>query len=704
MKKIYYYFIIILFCSIVLGLTISNFDSQSDSFNVTFTGNQNSTINLTIYKDANITNATFSISGNNIQINLSDYSSNNSLSLTSSENARDFYISPDGLRLYLTNGTYLQQYNCSDSWNISSCIDTGSLLDIETELDTFPNVFFSGVYFKEDGTEFWVYGSTQRRVYGFNCSTPWDLSTCTDQAETIGMSTYREGFYVSPDGKNVYTTDLENNLLVQQTCVNSWSISSCWDYPLGSSIPMQSDSSTDIFWEEDGREMYELRSPISGDYIIYKYSCSKAWNITTCDYTNNYINITGDEYPEYLFFKDDMTNLYLISKTNDKLYQYSNEGYTGTHPTNPYISLNNTQIWNYTEEFNTSEQTSDFSSTLNMALNSGNCDCEGCSLSGNNCTIPFTFHSDTIGVLEVSNLNITWNESINPNVTIVQPIGEKDSTNISYNVSVTDNHLLNTCKYWVTRGASLEVSNTTVTCSDSTTGTLYVSSVGTNYTFHFYAEDYSGNINISTSNFSTSSGAVIVEPPSGGGGSTIIQDSERGWIIEVADGIAVYEIVMAQGTTRNLDIDFENLGSSSKTITLSCEDVTGDICQYVTFDRPTFVLELLRDIPQSVDFKISLPEDIEKGNYQFNIKATDESNNQGAITVFLNVGNAGLPNLFFARLGSSTSFGVPYLLIFFPALILGFIAFARIFKDVNGRAVFTILASGVVSISLVFIL
>jgi len=195
-------------------------------------------------------------------------------------------------------------------------------------------------------------------------------------------------------------------------------------------------------------------------------------------------------------------------------------------PTNLTIKINNTQIFNQTGDYTTSNQTSDFSSTLNTALNNGSCDCSTCVLDGDNCIIPFIFHSDTAGILEVSDLDVTWSESTPPNLSISQPIGEKQSTEISYSVNATDNHDLQTCKYWVTRGASLEVTNTSISCDNIMTGVFYVSSQNTNYTFHFFVEDYSGNTNYSNSSFSTSLNAVIITPfPSGGGGSKIIDQT-----------------------------------------------------------------------------------------------------------------------------------------------------------------------------------
>lgn len=193
----------------------------------------------------------------------------------------------------------------------------------------------------------------------------------------------------------------------------------------------------------------------------------------------------------------------------------------GKYPINPFISINGTTIWNFTGVFNQSNnQSANFSAVLNAYL--GNC-----TYSNGICNVPFLFASNTSGILQYSAINITWNDTTSPLINITEPTGQKSATQINYTLNASDNWLLDKCLYWITRGASLEVANTTLTCSNNITGSAYVSSVGTNYTFHFWINDTSGNSNYTTSNFSTSSGAVIVTPPAtsgGGGGGSIIED------------------------------------------------------------------------------------------------------------------------------------------------------------------------------------
>jgi len=61
-------------------------------------------------------------------------------------------------------------------------------------------------------------------------------------------------------------------------------------------------------------------------------------------------------------------------------------------------------------------KTLDFSTAINSALNYGDCDCTGCNLVVNNCSVPFTFHSDSAGVLNYTGLNATYDLGLNVTV------------------------------------------------------------------------------------------------------------------------------------------------------------------------------------------------------------------------------------------------------------------------------------------------
>ena len=119
---------------------------------------------------------------------------------------------------------------------------------------------------------------------------------------------------------------------------------------------------------------------------------------------------SGNIYTIYISANESLTWSWARNATDTWLYKE----YAYNYPNNPYVQINNTQIWNHTGEFNSTyspNKTTDFATTLNNVINgtgSGNCPKGTLNTSTNNCTISFIFHSDSSGNLQYSDLNVTW--------------------------------------------------------------------------------------------------------------------------------------------------------------------------------------------------------------------------------------------------------------------------------------------------------
>jgi len=401
-----------LMVSVVLAVSISNFDGFATSENITFTGDENYTRNITIYKDANVTSAFMNLSSINLIDDIADSS---------------YCEVPLG-------------NDCSDIFGDDQNLSTSSV----------------------------VIAASPRDFY------------------------WRENYTIYANQTNINFTWKKKITSGQLSIAYCWNSSGAWDIILSTGTGGTTTESGSI--PLDCLNNTNLQIFIHFDY--------------------NLVGVAMEMFEGWITYYD---------KTN-----------------NTSILINNTQIWNHTGEFNSTfspNQTNDFSSVLNSALNSGACDCTGCVLTGDSCNISTIFHSDTAGILGYDAMSINWLEYTNPNATITQPSGSKDSLTVNYNVSVADDWATDTCIYWVTlsTGAS-HISNQTVTCNSEITGSFNVASDNTNYIFYFWVNDTSGNVNQTSSNFSTIKGAVILAGGGGGSSPPIAQVSvdrfERGKICQ----------------------------------------------------------------------------------------------------------------------------------------------------------------------------
>jgi hypothetical protein len=240
---------------------------------------------------------------------------------------------------------------------------------------------------------------------------------------------------------------------------------------------------------------------------------------------------------------------------------------------------------------------------------------------------------------------------------------------ISINANISSIADLDICYYNLNKTTGeevLEKGNTYLNCSDFTDN--HVLSGEGSYKLTIFANQSGGISSIKTQSFSYS------EPPpsggGGGGGGTVIIGGDAGWTMEVADGIASYTKSIPKGTQEDLTINFENIGDSSRELTLSCQDIKRDMCKYVTFPEETFTLPLIKDQKLTKIFTITIPDEIQTGEYQFNIVATDDLDRTGSITVNVATGNQGFLLTTFSKLPRKTISGIPYALIFIPELLI----------------------------------
>ena len=642
MKKSLYLLMIIGLIFLVGALQISNFNEFGTSEKLTFTGDENITRSISLSKNSNISSSSINLSA--------EY---DELVFISSAGA----FIDDDIVLY---GDYL--YFLSFATRQIRRLEMSNLGGGYTEIIDFDD---AGGYTEpfglvRDDSSWWVaftnphaivkYDDSWNEVSHFNIS-----SSLTRQLG--GMTSDETSFWVTDEIGNKILRYNKNGTYLETISIPS---------PFGVTYY------EDKLWVVDSWSDVKKYNT-NGTFIetINLNTSARIYSITN----NGTHFATGD---------------YSLKQWHPKVYVNMS--------TNPYISISGTEIWSYSGEFNLSNnKTDDFSSTLNTALNGGACDCTGCSLSGDNCTINFTFHSDTTGILEYSNINITWTEPVSPNLTITEPTGEYATTQITYNISATDNYQTDTCLYWVTRGASLEVANTSVTCSSEITGDLYVSSQNTDYVFHFFVNDTSGNSNYSNSSFSTALNATIITPPSGGGGSsTTIISGGADWTMEAGGRQGLFDVNLVIGSSQVRTILFENLGDESRTITLSCENQEGESgCKYVTFENNIINLPLIVDLKTSAEFKMTARDSSDIGSYKFNILAVDENGKEARVSVSLEIKETG----FFSKISARTEGGFPYLLIAIIAFIVGMFLSLFILKNskVKTKPLIAVIISAIAS-------
>jgi len=229
------------------------------------------------------------------------------------------FFKSDGTKFYIVGAITdtVYQYSCSTAWDVSTASYDSVSFSVATQ-DTAPN----GLFFKSDGTKFYIAGGATDNVYQYSCSTAWDISTASYDSKSFSITTQEtdpRGMVFKPDGTKFYIVGANQNKVLEYTCSTSWDIATAGQAAFY--VGGQDGTSQDVFFKPDGTKFYILGTNTD---TVYQYSCSTAWDISTASYDSKSFSVTTQETgPTGLFFKDDGTKFYIVGNVTDTVYQYS---------------------------------------------------------------------------------------------------------------------------------------------------------------------------------------------------------------------------------------------------------------------------------------------------------------------------------------------------------------------------------------------
>ena len=276
--------------------------------------------NYELHNTAYATTLTPSVAGYNLS-NASDESKTYSYGGTDNY-MQKIAFSIDGTKFYLTGNSplYVYQYNLTTAWDISTA-SAGSTFDVGTDLGGD----ISSIAFKTDGYKMYVSTYINDRFVEYDLSTAWDVSTASSPAFFSDISNLDTvvGMWFKPDGTRFYVTDFGSNH------VKRFDLSTAWDITTSSynsQYSLGSGSWRQLQFKPDGTAMYLLNDDASED--IREYTLSTAWDITTASLSGvefEYLSEVGNNVPGFYIRTDNGATLYIMDNdpTPSRLRQYN---------------------------------------------------------------------------------------------------------------------------------------------------------------------------------------------------------------------------------------------------------------------------------------------------------------------------------------------------------------------------------------------
>tara|TARA_Y100000004_G_scaffold58376_1_gene64986 strand:+ start:1466 stop:4291 length:2826 start_codon:yes stop_codon:yes gene_type:complete len=245
---------------------------------------------------------------------------NKSFSVNSQEtNPQGVRFKSDGTKMYVVGNTGddVMQYSLSTAWDVSTASFDSVTLSVSSE-DTTPN----GLAFSSDGTKLYITGNANNKVFQYDLSTAWDLSTASYASKSL--STEGNGPiepFMRSNGTDFYYIDINDDAVYQYTLSTANDISTASYASKSVSVASQETTPTGLTFSSNGTKMF-VCGQVGDD--VNQYTLSTAWDVSTASFDSKVFSFKGETTnPAGIDLKPDDTKLYMISNAGDAVYQYS---------------------------------------------------------------------------------------------------------------------------------------------------------------------------------------------------------------------------------------------------------------------------------------------------------------------------------------------------------------------------------------------
>jgi hypothetical protein len=202
-------------------------------------------------------------------------------------------------------------------WDVSTASYAGKTFSVSSQ-DGAPDA----IYFRPDGTNFYIAGNSSNTVYQYTLSTPWDVSTASYLGKSFSVSaggTDPQGLFFKPTGDTLFVLDNQTDTVRQYTLSTVWDVSTASYSEKSLSVTSINEFPLDLTFSDDGTKFY-----IVGTNIVYQYTLSTAWDISTASYSGKSFSVADQELATRgIVFNFSGLQFFVVGSFTDTVYQYT---------------------------------------------------------------------------------------------------------------------------------------------------------------------------------------------------------------------------------------------------------------------------------------------------------------------------------------------------------------------------------------------
>ena len=213
----------------------------------------------------------------------------------------------------------IYQYNLSTAYDVSS-----SSMSYVSGSDITLSDFSgdpSGARWNNDGTKLFIIDKTNDRLHQYTLSTAYDLSTLSyDGYASVSQATVAFGFDFNSDGTKVFVVDRSNDRIYQ------YSMTTAYDYSTltyDNVYTSTTDGNTDPFsvaFNSTGTRYFVTDDDSTAR--IHIYECAIPYDLSDTEHVGTFAVNSQELYPKQITFSPSGDKMFLVGNDADKIQRY----------------------------------------------------------------------------------------------------------------------------------------------------------------------------------------------------------------------------------------------------------------------------------------------------------------------------------------------------------------------------------------------
>jgi len=187
-----------------------------------------------------------------------------------------------------------------------------------------------GLAISATGDKVFVVGSSGDKVFQYDLSTNFDISTATyNSSASIAIyssNTFASGIYFNAAGTRMYITDFAHNLMREYTLGTGFDLSTVTNTGNTLTTGGQADAQNGVHFNAAGTKMIVSAGGTGGANSldsVWSYTLSTGFDLSTASYDSVRFNLNGQlNDPEGIYFNPAGTKMFAVA-LNGNVYEYS---------------------------------------------------------------------------------------------------------------------------------------------------------------------------------------------------------------------------------------------------------------------------------------------------------------------------------------------------------------------------------------------